>query len=211
MPMALSGFFRSPKCSTTSRAMIHIACRRGQHVEQPDVGLFQEELDGIAVHDLDPVHRVQHIAGRIRLFGQEAVKGEFDILGHQLTPVDGRLVLPLHPVAEMEDIGRVVRCFPAFGQIRLDEEGARRHPCPDSIPHELAVDKAQRGMGPEIDGEMRVKVRRVLAADTEDTAALRWPRFRSPEGRGRMQRPRGQRQRSRRGRLAAARDGSPGG
>ena len=108
-------------------------------------------------------------------------------------PLTGGLLCHVHPVAEMEDIGRVVRRFPAFGEIRLDEEGAWRNPGPDFIPHELAVDKAQRGMGPDIEREMRVKVLRVSAADTEDAAALRLPCFRSPEGRGMMERPRGQR------------------
>ena len=163
--------------------------RRGQHVKQPHVGLFKEELHRIAVHHLHPVHGLQHIAERIRLFGQEAVEGEFDILGHQLAPVDGRLVLPVHPVAEMEDIGRVVRCFPAFGQIGLDEPGVRRHPCPDPIPHELTVDKAQCGMGLDTGCEMRVKVRHIPASDTENPAALRWPCFVSSECGGVMQRP----------------------
>jgi hypothetical protein len=45
----------------------------GQRVEQPDEGLGQEELDGIAIHDLDPVHRLQEVAGRIPLDPQEAV------------------------------------------------------------------------------------------------------------------------------------------
>jgi hypothetical protein len=98
----------------------------------------------------------------------------------------------VHAVAEMEDIGGVVRRFPAFGEIRLDEEGARWNPGPDPIPHELAVDKAQCGMGSDIEREMRVKVLRISAGDTEGAAAFRLPCFRSPKCRCTMERPRGQ-------------------
>ena len=154
----------------------------GEEVEEPDERFFQEETHGIAIDDLNPVHRVEQIAVSIPLFRQEAIEAEFHILRHQLTPVEGRLVLPLHPVAEMEDNGRVVQSFPVFGHIRINDQGARRNPSPDSIPHQLAVDKAQRRMGLEVAAQMRVKMRRVLAADTEDTAALRWPRFLSSGG-----------------------------
>src|SRR5438309_4568001 len=92
----------------------------------------------------------------------------------------------------MEEIGRVIRRFPTFGDIGLKEKGARRHPSPDPIPHELTVDKAQGGMGPGMEREMRVKARHIPASDTEYTAALRLPCFRSRECRGMRQRPRGQ-------------------
>ena len=62
MLMALSGCFRSPNFSTTSGAMIHRPCRARQHIDQPDVGLFEQKLDGIAVHDLHSVHGVQQNA-----------------------------------------------------------------------------------------------------------------------------------------------------
>ena len=65
---------------------------------------------------------------------QEAVVGEFDILSHQLAPVDGRLVVPCDALAQVEDIGGIVRRFPAFGQIGLDDEGARRHVRADFVP-----------------------------------------------------------------------------
>jgi len=111
----------------------------GQEIEQPDERLVEEELHGIAVHHLHPVHGLQQLALGITLYGQKAVKGKFDILGHQLTPVDGRLIMPLDTLAEMEDRGRVVRRFPAFGQIGLDDEGTRRHVRADFMPQELVI------------------------------------------------------------------------
>ena len=71
------------------------------------------------------------IAVRIPFFRQEAVIGEFDIVGHQLAPVQGRFVVPFDPLAQVEDIGRVVQLLPAFGQIGLDDEAARRHVAAD--------------------------------------------------------------------------------
>jgi hypothetical protein len=34
--------------------------------------------------------------------------------------------VPFDPLAQVEDIGGVIQLFPAFGQIGLDDEGARR-------------------------------------------------------------------------------------
>ena len=93
----------------------------------------------------------------------------------------------------MEDIGRVVRRVPALGEIGLDAEDAWCRPGPNLIPHKFAVDKAQRGVGPDIEREMRVKVRRIQPAHAEDTPALGLSCFRSPRDRGLRQRPRGQR------------------
>ena len=67
------------------------------------------------VHHLDPLHRLQQQPLGITLDRQEAVKGEFHILGHQLAPVDGWFVVPADPLAQMEDIRGVIRRFPAFG------------------------------------------------------------------------------------------------
>ena len=118
------------------------ARRVRQHTDEPDVGLFEEELHGIAVHHLDAIHGVQQIAVHTAFFRQEAVIGEFDILGHELAAVDGRLVVPFDPLAQVEDIGGVIQLFPAFGQIGLDDEGARRNVRADFMPHQFAVDEA---------------------------------------------------------------------
>src|SRR2546425_3991199 len=88
----------------------------------------------------------------------------------------------------MEDIGRVVHLFPAFGQVRLEGEGARPHVGADFMPHQSAIDEAQRGMRPVADRKMRIEVRRVQPAHAQNTAALRRPGFGPPEHRGTMQR-----------------------
>ena len=85
-----------------------------QRIDQPDVGLLQQKLHGIAVHHLDPVYKVQDITVRIPPLSQEAVIGKFDILGHQLAAVDGRLVVPFNPMAEVEHIRRIVQLLPAL-------------------------------------------------------------------------------------------------
>src|SRR6266545_2407065 len=106
-------------------------------------------------------------------------------------------VVPCDPFAEMKNIGRVVQRFPAFGQIGLHDEGPGRNRCADFMPHELTVDKAQRGMRLEAIGLMRVKVGRIIPAHAQDTATLGEPRFGTPERRRVMQWPGGQRDASR--------------
>src|SRR5262249_58929383 len=93
----------------------------------------------------------------------------------------------------MEDVGGIIQRFPAFGQIRLDYKSARPHLRADLMPYELVVDKAQRGIRLEVEGEMRVKVGRIIAAHAQDTAALGLSRFGAPERRGTIEGPRGQR------------------
>src|SRR5439155_13823585 len=123
--------------------------------------------------------------------------GECDILGYQLTAVEGWFVVPGDPFAEMKHIGRVVQRFPAFGQIGLYEEGPGRNLCADFMPHELTVDKAQRGMRLETIGLMRVKMGWIIPAHAQDTATLGWFHFSAPESRRVMQWPGGQRDASR--------------
>jgi hypothetical protein len=66
-----------------------------QRIDESDVGLFEQELHGIAVRHFDPVYGPHHIAVRICLFCQEAIVGEFDIPGHQLSAVEGGLLCHL--------------------------------------------------------------------------------------------------------------------
>src|SRR5262249_51810178 len=70
------------------------ARRVRQHTDEPDEGLFEDEFNRVTVHHLDAVYGVQDIAVPIAFFRQEAVIGEFDVLGHQFAAVDGRLVVP---------------------------------------------------------------------------------------------------------------------
>jgi hypothetical protein len=46
-------------------------------------------------------------------------------------------VVPCNSFAEMNNIGRVVQRFPAFGQIGFHEEGPGLNLCADFMPHEL--------------------------------------------------------------------------
>ena len=168
------------------------ARRLRQYVEEPDVGLFQEELHGQAVHDLDPLDRGQEIAERIPRFCPEAVKGRLDILGHELASIEGRFVVPFHPRAQMEDVGRLVRRVPAFGEVGLHREGAWSHLRPHLVPHQRTVDEAQRRIRLEDVREMVIEVGRVKAAHTEDAAAPGLTSFPTPERRGARQGPGGQ-------------------
>src|SRR5262245_27381176 len=92
----------------------------------------------------------------------------------------------------MEDHRRVVRLLPAFGQIGLNDEGARRHSRTDLMAHKPTVSEAQRRIRLEVGGEMMVKVDGVIPPDTENAPALGLPRFRGPESLGTTQRPRRQ-------------------
>src|SRR5262245_18415492 len=76
--------------------------------------------------------------------------------------------------------------------MRFHREGAWPHVCTDFIPHQRAVGEAQRGIGPDIESEMMVNMRRVIAAHAQDAAALRLPSLSTPEYRGIRQRPSGQ-------------------
>ena len=197
MPMALSGLLQVAKVLHHFRGDDPHAQRVRQHTEQPDIGLFEEELHRIAVHHLDAVHRVEQIAVGIPRFCQEAIVGELDILGHQLAAVEGRLVVPFNALAQMEDISRVVQFFPAFGQIGLDNEGARGHVGADFMPHQFAVDEAHGALRKASDREMGIKVRGIKPAHAQDAAASGLPRLCSPQRGGAMQRPGGQRHASR--------------
>src|SRR5207253_7650839 len=102
-----------------------------------------------------------------------------------LATVEGWFVVPFDTVAQMENISRVVRRFPAFGQIRLYREGARPHLRADLMPHQPAVDETQRGVRLEAKRLMRIEVHWVPSTHTQDAAALGLARFGTPE-RGRM-------------------------
>jgi hypothetical protein len=88
----------------------------------------------------------------------------------------------------MEDVSCVIWLLPPFGKVGLYREGARPHVRTDFIPHERAVGEAQRRIGLEVEGEMVVKVRRIIAAHAQNTTALGLPSLSAPECRGAMQR-----------------------
>ena len=137
----------------------------GEDVEQPDERLFEEELHRVAVHHLHTLQGLQQLPLRITFLRQKAVEGKFHIRGHQLAAVDWWLIMPADAFSQMKEIGRVVRRFPAFGEIRLDDEGAWLHVCADFMPQELTVDEAQRGIGLEVARELRIKVHGIPPPD----------------------------------------------
>ena len=98
----------------------------------------------------------------------------------------------------MEDIGGVVQRFPAFGQVGLDDEGARGHIAADFMPHQFAVDKAHGALRKASEREMVIKVRRVKPAHAQDPAAPGRPRLcppqygRATQGQGGQRRASGQ-------------------
>jgi len=61
----------------------------------------------------------------------------------------------------MKDIRGVIRLVPAFGEIGLDPEGARRYVTADLVPQELTVHEAQHGMRPGVAGKMGIEVHRI--------------------------------------------------
>jgi hypothetical protein len=68
-------------------------------------------------------------------------------------------------------VGRLIRLFPALGQVGLDREDAGRHPGADLVTDEPVVDEAQGGVGLEVQGQMRVEVGRIVPAHSEKTPA----------------------------------------
>ena len=194
MPMAASGFLKSPYLSSDLPGEDPARPGAGQHVEQPDERLLQPEADRVAVDDLHPLHGIERVAVGIALLAEEAVEGELDVLGRQLAPVDGGHVLPAHPLAQVEHVRQLVRLLPALGQVGLDGVDAGRHPGPDLVAHELVVDEAQRVALLEVEGEMGIEVRRIVAPHAEDAPALalRGEPARRGQRLGRQRRPRGQ-------------------
>src|SRR5262249_38890602 len=80
-----------------------------------------------------------------------------------------------------------------FGQVGLQDEGARSHVGADLMPHQSAVDEAQRGLCLEAEREMGIEVQGIITAHAQDIAALGLPRFSPPECRGMIERPSRQR------------------
>jgi len=65
----------------------------------------------------------------------------------------------------MKDIGRIVRRLPALGQVGREEKRALPHLGPDRIPHEPAVDEAQRHVRLNACWLMRVNVHRIISRE----------------------------------------------
>ena len=104
--------------------------------------------------------------------------------------------MPFHALAQVEDVGGVIQLFPAFGQIGLDDEGARRDVAP-TLSHQFAVDEADGALRKATGREMVIKVRGINSPDAQDAATLGLSGVAAPEQRWPSQRP--QRKRGTRG------------
>jgi len=80
----------------------------GHDIGKPCVGLTERDLDGVAVHRLGAVHHREQVALRIALDGAETLEAVDHVLRGQLSAVDGRLGMPPHALAQLEEIGRLV-------------------------------------------------------------------------------------------------------
>src|SRR4030095_5306614 len=102
----------------------------------------------------------------------EALEAVDYVLGRQLPAVDGRLGMPPHALAQLEEIRGLVRLRPRFREIALQEEGSGLHSRPRSMLQETAVGEAVHDLGLEGDDEVRVEVRRIPHSNGEDAATL---------------------------------------
>src|SRR5437870_9093643 len=93
----------------------------------------------------------------------------------------------------MEDIGRVIWRFPAFGQIGFNGKGARLHVRAGFVPHQPAIDEAQQEVRVVVDREMGIEVGGIPPTYAQDATALGLPRLCPPQSRGVGQGPGGQR------------------
>ena len=92
--------------------------------------------------------------------------------------------MPFDAPAQVEDVGEVIRFFPALGEMRLYRKRARRNLRTDLISQQRTVDKAQGGIGLDVVGEVVIEVHGIIATHAQDAAALGLSRFGTPEGRG---------------------------
>jgi hypothetical protein len=103
--------------------------------------------------------------------------------------------MPAHASAQVEDVSRLIRLVPAFGQVGLDGESARGHPGAHLVAQEPAVDEAERVVRLAAQNQMRVEVGRIVAPYAENSPTLgllgpahAWPK----DGLGRQHRTGGE-------------------
>jgi hypothetical protein len=92
--------------------------------------------------------------------------------------------VPFHPLAEIENYRRVVRCFPAFSQVGFNGKGARRHVRAGFVPDQPAVDEARQVIRVVVDREMGIEVGGIPPPYAQDAAALGLSRLCPPQRRG---------------------------
>src|SRR5215472_13042239 len=125
-PVPISRFLRSPSSSRTSRAkMMDTGSARfwGNMV----LGVLRWMLHRVLVGRLDAFDLLE--GEGLHAFLGVLLVAVFDVRGHQLTPVEGRDVVPLHALAELEGPHPEVRtALPGLREVALEGEigGVRR-------------------------------------------------------------------------------------
>ena len=170
MPIAVSTFLRSPNFSTHSPGH-QPGGGGGEHVEEPRRRLLQHEADGVAVEDVDVVHRLEERPIGVAGDGEEAVVGELRVLRRQLATVHRGLRMPADVLAQLEHVRRVVRLRPRLGDVRFDRIGAGLDRRSGLHLHEPTVGERQRDHRDERDGRVRVEALRIeLHGEAEDAS-----------------------------------------
>ena len=147
-------------------------CHRiGQHVEEPAERLLEAELDGVSVQRLDALDRLQHVGRRVALEREEPFDRVADVVRRELAPVDGRLGVPPHAPAELEDVGRLGRLAPGLGQVALDRERRRRDRRSGLVAKQPTVREGDGDLDPVGRAQHRVEERRIPRADRHRAAA----------------------------------------
>ena len=147
--------------------------RCGEDVEKPGEGLLQHELHRVPIDHLHTLHRLQHVGHRIALHREKPLYAVPHIVGRELAPVDGRSWMPAHTPAQLEDIRRVVRLAPRFGEVAFDRKCRGRDARPCLMLDQPAVRECDWNLDAIGGLEHRVEHRRVPPADGQGAAALR--------------------------------------
>ena len=113
------------------------------------------------------------VAVGIALLGHEALERVLHVVRRELAAVHGRLGVPAHALAQLEDVGRLVRLRPRLGEVALEGEGAGLHPRPRLVLQQPAMGERVEHVGFVGDGQVRVEVGRVPEPQGQGTAALR--------------------------------------
>src|SRR5215510_12254775 len=144
----------------------------GERVEEPGERLLHRELDGVLVHDLDLLHRLEEAA--IGIGGaHEPLVAVLDVVRGHLAPIERGLVVPPRPAPQLEDVRGVVGLGPRLREIGLDGLGPRLHGRPGLDLDEAAVRERQRHHGREGHRVLRIEVHgSEVEADAEGAAAL---------------------------------------
>jgi hypothetical protein len=143
-----------------------------EHLNEPGVRLLQHDPDSERVRRLDAVDRAEHVGTRVALHGEKALDRVLDVPRRELAPVHRRLRMPPHAAAQVEDVRRLIRLRPRFGEVALDRKCPRHDRRPRLVTDETAVREAQRNLDTIRGGQHRIEHRRIPAAYRQCAAAL---------------------------------------